>query len=124
MKILIDMNLSPEWVGFFSANGVESIHWSKVGSGNAEDSILLDWARTAGYVVFTHDLDFAALVALAGSDGPSVLQVRTHEVMPVDIGPMILQVLHEHAEAIERGAIVTVVRPSSRVRVLPIERRK
>jgi predicted nuclease of predicted toxin-antitoxin system len=124
MKILIDMNLSPEWVGFFSANGVEAVHWSKVGSGSAEDSVLLAWARTAGYVVFTHDLDFAALVALAGSDGPSILQVRTHEVMPVDIGPLILQVLREYTEAIERGAIVTVVQPASRVRVLPIERRK
>jgi len=41
MKILVDMNLSPEWIGFFSANGVESVHGSKVGSGNAEDSILL-----------------------------------------------------------------------------------
>jgi len=82
MKILIDMNLSPEWVGFFSANGIEAVHWSRVGSGSAEDSVLLAWARTAGYVVFTHD------------------------------------------EAIERGAIVTVVRPASRVRVLPIERRK
>jgi predicted nuclease of predicted toxin-antitoxin system len=124
MKILIDMNLSPEWVGFFSANGIEAVHWSRVGSGNAEDSILLAWARTAGYVVFTHDLDFAALVALAGSDGPSILQVRTHGVMPADVGPLILQTLREYSEAIERGAIVTVVRPASRVRVLPIERRK
>jgi hypothetical protein len=44
--------------------------------------------------------------------------------MPVDIGPLILQVLREYTEAIERGAIVTVVQPASRVRVLPIERRK
>jgi predicted nuclease of predicted toxin-antitoxin system len=32
MKILIDMNLSPDWVNYFAASGIEAIHWSRVGS--------------------------------------------------------------------------------------------
>lgn len=31
MKILIDMNLSPNWVGFLKGAGVEALHWSEVG---------------------------------------------------------------------------------------------
>ncbi len=31
MKIVIDMNLSPEWVSVFETAGYESIHWSTVG---------------------------------------------------------------------------------------------
>jgi len=124
MRVVIDMNLSPSWVGFFSANGVESVHWSNVGSWTAEDSVLLSWARDNGYVVFTHDLDFSTLIALAGSAGPSIVQVRTQDVMPSDIGSVIMVVLREHSEAIERGAIITVVEHASRIRVLPIVRPK
>jgi hypothetical protein len=32
MKIIVDMNLSPEWVGFFATHGIESVHWSKIGN--------------------------------------------------------------------------------------------
>ena len=31
MKVLIDMNLSPEWVGFLEREGHQAIHWSEVG---------------------------------------------------------------------------------------------
>ena len=77
MKILVDMNLTPLRVGFFSANGVDAVHWMNVGAGDAADATLLSWARDAGRVVFTHDMDFSALIALAGLNGPSILQVRT-----------------------------------------------
>jgi predicted nuclease of predicted toxin-antitoxin system len=32
MKILIDMNLSPDWVAAFAAKEIESIHWSVAGN--------------------------------------------------------------------------------------------
>ena len=31
MKILIDMNLSPEWVAVFENHGWSAVHWSTVG---------------------------------------------------------------------------------------------
>ncbi len=123
MKILVDMNLSPSWVGFFSANGVDAVHWMDLGPGNADDATVLAWARDHGHIVFTHDLDFSALIAIAGSNGPTVLQVRTQDVLPEDIGTKVLTVLREHADALDQGAIVTVVEHMSRVRVLPIYRR-
>jgi len=45
MKILIDMNLSPEWVVVFAQHGIAAVHWSTVGNARAEDSVLMDWAR-------------------------------------------------------------------------------
>ena len=30
MKILVDMNLTPEWVQFFATEGIESRHWSTI----------------------------------------------------------------------------------------------
>lgn len=58
MKILIDMNLSPDWTAAFAATEIESIHWSTVGDPRAEDIEIVEYARTNGCVVFTHDLDF------------------------------------------------------------------
>lgn len=122
MRLLIDMNLSPSWVGFFVANGVDAVHWKDVGAGSADDATLLAWARESGRLVFTHDLDFSALIALAGSDGPSILQVRTQAVLPEDIGAAVLLVLREHADSLAKGAIVSVDESLSRVRILPIHR--
>ncbi len=122
MKILLDMNLSPQWVGFLQQEGFEVVHWSTIGDPRATDATLMEWARVEGYVVFTHDLDFSALLASAGAIGPSVLQVRTQNVLPSAIGADIVRVLRMRADAIEKGAIVTIDKVSSRVRVLPIQR--
>lgn len=75
MKLLVDVNLSPAWVGFFAANNIEARHWADVGCPNAEDDAVMRWARTIGWIVFTHDLDFGTLLALAGELGPNVVQV-------------------------------------------------
>ena len=73
MKILIDMNLSPQWIDVFKTANYECLHWSDIGSPNASDREILLWARTNGFVVFTHDLDFGAIIAATSADSPSVL---------------------------------------------------
>ena len=70
--------------------------------------------------MFTHDLDFSALVATAHVHGPSVLQVRTQDPLPSIIGRTVLDVLTVHAEVIARGALVTVNPAGARVRILPV----
>jgi predicted nuclease of predicted toxin-antitoxin system len=37
MKLLIDMNLSPDWVPVLSSVGIEAIHWSTVGDPRTPD---------------------------------------------------------------------------------------
>jgi|SRR5579859_1272517 len=87
MKVLIDMNLSPLWVPFLEKNGIEAAHWSTISKPSAPDSQILDYAAANGFVVFTHDLDFGILLAARKSKGPSVIQVRTQDVLPAAIGP-------------------------------------
>lgn len=122
MKLLIDMNLSPDWVKFLEDQGWDALHWSRIGDPGASDATIMAWARENGRVVFTHDLDFSALVAHSGQRGPSVLQMRTHAVLPGDIGLIVALVLRRHHEAIASGAIVTIDEAGSRVRILPIGR--
>lgn len=120
MKLIIDMNLPPDWVEALAQEGLEAIHWSEVGDPRAADRVIMDWARSNGCVVFTHDLDFGALLAHSHADGPSVIQVRIQNVMPWYLKDRILQVLLQHESELESGALVTVDESRARVRVLPI----
>jgi predicted nuclease of predicted toxin-antitoxin system len=120
MKILVDMNLPPEWAGFLAAHGIEAVHRSKIGNPRARDSEIMAWARQHGHIVFTHGLDLAAIVATTNAEGPSVVQMRTQDVVPSAVGDDILHVLNDHWDVLEQGAIVTVDKVTSRVRILPI----
>jgi predicted nuclease of predicted toxin-antitoxin system len=122
MKILVDLNLAPAWVGFLREQGIEARHWSEVGDLRAPDAEIMQWSRDHGCVVFTHDLDYSALLAATRASGPSVLQVRTQDVLPAAIGELVVRVLGEHADALAKGAILTVDLLGARVRSLPIER--
>jgi predicted nuclease of predicted toxin-antitoxin system len=122
MKILLDMNLSPTWVGFLEQAGFEAVHWASVGEPTASDADIMEWARLRDHVVFTHDMDFSALLAVTGAAGPSVLQVRAQDVLPDAIGRDVVRVLTMRAPAFSAGAIVTIDKVKSRVRVLPIRR--
>jgi predicted nuclease of predicted toxin-antitoxin system len=123
VKILLDMNLPPRWVEFLSDHGIEAVHWSSVGDGRAPDSQILRWAEDHGFAIFTHDLDFTTLLAITGASGPSVIQLRSQDVMPDAVGAQVVSVLSTHASAVEAGALITVDLISSRVRLLPIRQR-
>ena len=80
----------------------------------------MQWARENHAVVFTHDLDFGILLALSQSGSPSVVQVRTQDVAPEYLGATVVNVLSTHRQAIEDGALVTIDKIKSRIRILPI----
>lgn len=93
MTILIDMNLSPLWVPFLVEHEIEAVHWSTVGEASAPDSQILGYAGSNGFTLFTHDLDFGMLLAVRRSPGPSVIQVRTQDVLPAAIGTLVLRAM-------------------------------
>jgi predicted nuclease of predicted toxin-antitoxin system len=57
VKILIDMNLSPEWTGLLASRGWDACHWSQVGAPNASDLELLAYARENSFVIIAQDID-------------------------------------------------------------------
>lgn len=58
IRVLVDMNLSVQWVAALAEHGWHAVHWSQVGQPTAPDAAVLAWASAHGYVVFTHDLDY------------------------------------------------------------------
>jgi predicted nuclease of predicted toxin-antitoxin system len=122
MKILIDMNLSPDWVNYFAASGIEAIHWSRVGIASAKDREIMEYALVNGFVVFTHDLDFGAILAATQADAPSVLQIRTQETFAGVIGDVLMAGIAQFREELEAGALVSIDMQRSKVRILPIRK--
>jgi predicted nuclease of predicted toxin-antitoxin system len=120
VNILVDMNLSVDWVPLLINAGWAAVHWSAVGDPRAIDRILMDWAVANNYIVFTHDLDFGTALALSHAHGPSILQVRGQDVLPDHMGPFVLAALRQHDADLASGALVVVDESKCRVRVLPI----
>ena len=120
IKILIDMNLSSNWVPLLQNAGWSATHWSTVGDPKATDRTIMDWAEGNGYIVFTHDLDFGTILALTHKTGPSVLQVRGQDVLPDHLGNLVIAALGQHESDLESGALVVVEESKNRVRILPI----
>ena len=123
MRLLIDMNLSPTWVAALVAQGHQAVHWSTVGKRTAPDHEILAWARENDYTVFTHDLDFGAILAATGAQVPSVVQIRSEDPIPNRLGNLIGEVLRAHAAEIASGALISVDEYRARTRVLPLRSR-
>jgi len=121
VKLLIDMNLSPDWVRLSEQHGWQAVHWSAVGDPRARDADIVDWARANDYIVFTHDLDFGSLLAATRAERPSVIQVRTQDVMPAGLGPTLVQILRQYEPELDKGVLLSVDEAKSRVRILPFE---
>lgn len=119
MKVLIDMNLSPDWVNVLEQNGLDVVHWKDIGDPRASDITIMSWARENDYVVFTRDLDFGTLLATTNVEGPSVIQVRVSDVLPQTLGELLVKVIFMHQSDLESGVLLTLTEDRVRLRSLP-----
>jgi len=120
ISVLIDMNLSADWVPLLRSAGYGAAHWSTVGDPRATDATIMAWAAASGDVVLTQDLDFGTILALTQARGPSVVQIRSQNLLPDRIGSLVLSVLSRYESELSAGALVVVEGSRSRVRVLPL----
>lgn len=121
MKIVVDMNLSRDWVSGLRQAGIEATHWTEVGPEDAADETIMAWAQTNDAVVLTRDLDFAAALTMLRLNSPSVVQLRADQTSPGRHLPLVKQVLSLHSEALGHGAIITVEDGRVRIRKLSPE---
>jgi predicted nuclease of predicted toxin-antitoxin system len=123
MKLLVDMNLSPQWVSLLSEVGFEATHWSTVGSAKAPDSEIMSYAKANDYVVLTHDLDFSAILAATQGEKPSVVQFRSEDLSLITIGKLVVAALLQMKSELEEGALLTIDPSRTRLRLLPLQSR-
>ncbi len=122
MKLLVDVSLSPAWVDFIERAGWKAVHWATIGDPRAKDRVILGWARTNNHVVFTHDLDFGAILAATRAAGPSVIQIRTQDVLPDRQGMLLVAALRKYERMLDAGALISLDEKGPRARILPLGR--
>lgn len=121
MKIVLDMNLSPDWLPVLIKAGHDAIHWSTVGDPGASDHVIMAWAAENNFVVFTHDLDFGAILASSQLKTPSVIQLRSQSILPDIAANILLNALEQFTTELASGALITIDENKTRARILPIQ---
>jgi predicted nuclease of predicted toxin-antitoxin system len=120
LKLLFDMNLSPNTVDYFISRGYETLHWQKVGAPDATDAEIMRYAREHGFVVLTYDLDFGTILSITQADSPSVVQIRAKEALSEKVLSLVLDALNRTKDDLLKGAILTIDVEHIRLRLLPI----
>ena len=116
MKLLVDMNLSPSWVNRLVRHGFETVHWSSIGAATAPDVEIMTWANEHEFVLVTNDLDFSAILAAGAANGPSVVQIRTQDLLSENAISIVVTALEAHRKDVERGALLSIDEGGTRVR--------
>ena len=120
MNLLVDMNLSPSWVDRRARHGFEAVHWSTFGAATAPDVEILTWANEHRFVVITNDFDFSAILAASSGATPSVVQIRTQDLLSDEVARIVAKAINAHREDVERGALLSIDEAGTRLRMLPL----
>ena len=65
MKILVDMNLSIEWIPCLKQYGWDTVHWSNIGDPRAEDSTIMHIGRMLNEMAI-YSIDLNAQIRAVG----------------------------------------------------------
>jgi predicted nuclease of predicted toxin-antitoxin system len=120
MRLLADVHISPRSVIFLRGLGHDVLRVGDVLPANAADSEIVAFAERESRCVLTQDLDFSAIIALAGGKSPSLISLRLSSSRVDLVNSVLARVLPAVEDQVIQGSIVTVEDQRIRVRSLPI----
>ncbi len=121
MKIVVDMNLSPEWLEVFAQAGWQARHWSQIGRPNADDDEVFSWAAENDHLVFTQDLDFPQILFASQGGRPSVVLLRIKNELDAAQRARVCAAIRQASASLQTGAIMVIDDRRIRLRTLPIK---
>ncbi|MEO1498595.1 MAG: DUF5615 family PIN-like protein [Planctomycetota bacterium] len=120
MALLLNQGLPRSAVGLLAEAGLAATHVGDIGLAAATDSAILEYGRANNLVVVSLDSDFHHLLALSGATAPSVVRLRVEGLRGVGVADLLVRVVDQFTEPLERGSVMSVTTTSIRVRYLPI----
>ncbi len=120
MRLLADLHISPRTVEFLRSLGHDVVRVDEILPPTAADKVIVARAIEEGRTVLTQDLDFSAIVALAGKNVPSLISLRLSSSRVEHVNEVLQEVLPAVERDIGEGAIVAVEDARIRSRPLPI----
>jgi len=123
LRFLVDANLSPRVAARLRLEGHDVAHVGDVGLLTADDETILAHASRDERTIVSADADFATLLAVANRGEPSLILLRSADLLtPSQQAELILANLETVAADLRTGAVVTIGRGHLRVRTLPMRR--
>ncbi len=118
-RLLLDQGLPRSAAALLNERGWNTLHVADIGMSRSSDADILAHARADNRVCVTLDADFHALLVSAGARGPSVIRIRKEGLGAAALADLITAIWPGSAEALARGAMVTVTERTVRTRLLP-----
>ena len=120
MKLLLDQGLPRSAAKLLKAYKIDTIHVGEIGLWAAEDVEIIQKARESNCVVVTLDADFHSLLALSNASSPSVIRIRIEGLRAKALTELLLNVINECYEELQKGVAITVDSRRIRIRSLPL----
>jgi len=120
--LLLDQGLPRTTVPRLRALGLEAEHVGDCALATADDRTILDHARQRGQIVVTLDADFHTHLALSRGTAPSVIRLRMEGLKAEQLAELLVRILDQCREDLNRGALISVTETGIRLRRLPLLR--
>ncbi len=121
MKLLLDQGMPRSTVEILREAGFEAVHTGDIGLATADDAVILEMGKNQGCVIVTLDADFHTMLALSSDNSPSVIRIRIERLNGQKAGRLIINILDQYKEELEKGVVLTVQPDKIRFRFLPIQ---
>lgn len=83
------------------------------------DEVVWNHALANLSVILSQDLDFSRMLALRGTELPSVIQLRVDAPIPEVCGADVLAVLRRYEAQLVEGCLISLQKDRHKVRLLP-----
>jgi predicted nuclease of predicted toxin-antitoxin system len=120
MKLLLDQGLPRSAASLLRDANIDTIHVGEIGMSAARDIDIIKIAREEGRVVITLDAYFHTLLALTEATSPSVIRIRIENLRAQALMELLMRVIKECQEDIEKGVAITVEIERIRMHHLPL----
>jgi predicted nuclease of predicted toxin-antitoxin system len=122
MKFLLDENVSYRVASYLKAAGHDAVHVGEIGLTSTDDAVILVRARDDGRVLVSGDHDFVQMLFASGDTQPSLVLVRSVEVLhSAELAALLLAALSAGMqEALAEGAVAVLTPDRVRIRPLPL----
>jgi predicted nuclease of predicted toxin-antitoxin system len=120
-KFIADIHISPLTVNELQKKGYDIIRVSDKLPATSSDKEIIHLAYQEKTVIITQDLDFSAIIAQSGLNGPSVISLRVANAKPDIVTRILISVLPLIETELCEGAIVSIDEKEYRIKKLPVE---
>jgi predicted nuclease of predicted toxin-antitoxin system len=121
LKFIADVHISPLTVEGLKKSGYNIIRVTDKLSAASSDNEIIQLAYQEQAVIITQGLDFSAIIAQSGLNGPSVVLLRVAHAKPDMITQLLTTVLPLVEVELTEGAIVSIDETEYRIRKLPVK---